>query len=181
MRMCRRVLSLMLLCASALAVGGCERDDGVRHEDNLNEHEASKQTKADGSTSDDRLFTFVRIKYSGPSPRGREWLGCRWLTDYPESDLNFSTRFQEVTGIPTDPDGKVLLLTDAGLQQYPFIYIAEGGGVLLSEDEVSSLREYFLGGSFLMVDDFWGGGGMEASLRRNQTGFSRPRTSRAWP
>jgi hypothetical protein len=47
-------------------------------------------------------------------------------------------------------------LADADLKQYPFIYVAEGGDVGLSADEVSSLREYLLDGGFLMVDDFWG-------------------------
>jgi len=78
------------------------------------------------------------------------------LTDYPASDLNFSARFHKVTGLPTDPNGKVIQLTDTDLSQYPFIYIAEGGGIWLSPEEVTRLREYLLGGGFLMVDDFWG-------------------------
>jgi hypothetical protein len=78
------------------------------------------------------------------------------LVDYPESDLNFSARFQEVTGLPTDLNGKVMQLTDADLNQYPFIYITEPGGMLLSAEEVESLRKYLLSGGFLMVDDFWG-------------------------
>lgn len=47
-------------------------------------------------------------------------------------------------------------LTDPDLKQYPFIYIAEGGGVVLSVEEITSLREYLWGGGFLMVDDFGG-------------------------
>lgn len=92
----------------------------------------------------------MRIKYSG-KPGWR----TSWLIDYPESDLNFSARFQEVTGIETDLKGKVLQLTDPDLKQYPFIYTAERGGILFSDEEVLSLRQYLFGGGFLMVDDFW--------------------------
>ena len=49
-----------------------------------------------------------------------------------------------------------LQLTDPNLYQYPFIYIAEGGGLLLSPEEVMSLRKCLMGGGFLMADDFWG-------------------------
>ena len=97
-------------------------------------------------------FTFVRIKYSGQRPHSSRI----WATDFPDSDLNFSARFQKETGLKTDPDGKVLELTDARLKQYPFIYIVEGGRLELSAAEIRSLREYLLGGGFLMVDDFWG-------------------------
>ena len=84
-------------------------------------------------------FAFVRIRYSG-----NETGPSSWATDYPESDLNFSARFREVTGLPADPNGKVMQLTDADLSQYPFIYMAEPGSLLLSEEEVASLRRYLL-------------------------------------
>jgi hypothetical protein len=96
-------------------------------------------------------FAFVRIKYSGPMARF-----SMWSTDYPDGDLNFSARFQKETGLKTDPEGKVLELTDPKLKDYPFIYIVEGGDMRLSPAEVQSLREYLLRGGFLMVDDFWG-------------------------
>jgi hypothetical protein len=95
-------------------------------------------------------FTFVRIQYS--SGRGRSL----WSVDYPDADLNFSTRFQKVTGLKTELEGKVMALTNAELKRHPFIYIAEGASMSLSVAEMKSLREYLLGGGFLMVDDFWG-------------------------
>lgn len=98
----------------------------------------------------DDVFTFVRIQYS--SYRGR----YRWDTDYPDADLNFSYRLQQLTAIKADPKGKILRLTDKELFKYPFIYIIEPGGMTLSEAEVVALREYLERGGFLMVDDFWG-------------------------
>jgi hypothetical protein len=96
------------------------------------------------------VFTFVRIQYE--SYRGR----YRWNTDYPDADLNLSYRLQQLTSIKTDPNGKILRLTDEELFKYPFIYIIEPGGMTLSEEEVVALREYLERGGFLMVDDFWG-------------------------
>ena len=112
------------------------------------------------------VFTFVRIQYSsgyggggfGPG-RGRRGFGRgggRWATDYPDSDLNFSYRLQQLTSLEVNPDGLVLELTDPELFNYPFIYIVEPGYLAFTEEEVVALRRYLLNGGFLMVDDFWG-------------------------
>ncbi len=93
----------------------------------------------------DDVFTFVRIRYSS-----------RWATDYPQSDLNFSYRLQELTSMEVNPDGKILELTDPELFNYPFIYMIEPGDIWLSDAEIRALRKYLLNGGFLMVDDFWG-------------------------
>lgn len=98
------------------------------------------------------LFTFIRI----------EWKSWRysdtWLTDYPDSDLNFSFRLQQMTSLKTEPFPhlKQMKLTDERLHDYPFIYMLEVGSLVFEEDEVAALRKYLLNGGFLMVDDFWG-------------------------
>ena len=96
------------------------------------------------------VFTFVRIKYGSTSG----WR--RWATDYPDSDLNFSYRLQQLTSLRVDPQGKVLELTDPELFDYPFIYLIEPGAREFTEPEVAALRRYLVSGGFLMVDDFWG-------------------------
>lgn len=78
------------------------------------------------------------------------------MTDWPDADRSFSNHVERLTGLATDPDGLQLELTDPALQQYPFIYIVEGGQMQLNDEEVSALRAYLLGGGFLMADDFWG-------------------------
>ena len=105
------------------------------------------------------IFTFVRIRYSsgyGGGYYGGGYRGGRWATDYPDSDLNFSFRLQQLTSMEVDPEGVVLELTDPELVSYPFIYIVEPGRLVFSEEEVECLRRYLLNGGFLMVDDFWG-------------------------
>jgi len=105
--------------------------------------------KVDKDFSQD-VFTFVRIAYSS-------WSGWdKWQTDYPDAELNFSYRLQQLTSIHTDPDGRIMRLTDPDLFRYPFIYIIEPGQLVFSDEEVTALRNYLLNGGFLMVDDFWG-------------------------
>ncbi|QGQ21605.1 DUF4159 domain-containing protein [Gimesia benthica] len=96
------------------------------------------------------VFTFVRIRYN--SHRG--WR--RWATDYPDSDLNFSYRLQQLTSLKVDPEGRILELTDEELFNYPFIYLIEPGSLEFTEEEVTALRRYLTNGGFMMVDDFWG-------------------------
>ena len=95
-------------------------------------------------------FTFVRLKYN--SYRG--W--GRWATDYPDSDLNFSYRLQQLTSMKVDPNGKIVEITDPQLFDYPWVYMIEPGGLQFTEEEATTLRRYLFNGGFMMVDDFWG-------------------------
>ena len=38
----------------------------------------------------------------------------------------------------------------------PFVYMVAPGLIVLSDQEVNSLRRYLNNGGFLMMDDFWG-------------------------
>jgi hypothetical protein len=105
------------------------------------------------------VFTFARVIFkSDPNPRagrGRlRWLG--WWVDYPDADLNLSYRLQQMTSIKTDPNGRVLKLTDPALSHYPLLYMEHAGYMRLSEDETAALKEYLLNGGALLVNDFWG-------------------------
>jgi hypothetical protein len=82
--------------------------------------------------------------------------GGRWATDYPQADLNFSFRLQQLTTMKVNPNPVALQLTDEDLFDYPFLYMVEVGDLFLSEPDVVALRRYLLNGGFLMVDDFWG-------------------------
>lgn len=102
------------------------------------------------------VFTFARVQYDSGG-WGRGWGGGgRWATDFPDSDLNFSYRLQQLTSLKVNPNPVQLRLTDEKLFDYPFIYMIEPGALVLSPEEVQCLRRYLLNGGFLMVDDFWG-------------------------
>jgi hypothetical protein len=113
------------------------------------------------------VFTFVRVAYDSSGGRGRRrgggdfgwgggYGGGRWATDWPDSDLNFSFRLQQLTALKVNPEPIILRVTDERLFDYPFLYMIEPGGLFFSEEEVKALRRYLLNGGFLMVDDFWG-------------------------
>jgi hypothetical protein len=97
-------------------------------------------------------FTFVRVRYDSYGSFG--WWS-RWDNDYPDSDWNFSFRLHQLTSLRVNPDSKVLRLTDPELRDYPFIYMAGVGKMVLSRAERESLRDYLSAGGFLMMDDFW--------------------------
>jgi hypothetical protein len=99
-----------------------------------------------------KSFTLVRVQYSGSATRRNS----SWATDYPDSDAKISARFAKMTGLETSPAPKVMKLTDPKLQEFPFLYLVEAGELSLSDAEARGLRQYLLGGGFLMVDDFWG-------------------------
>ena len=125
--------------------GGYERD--VSDRNGVPDWEVDPQFKKD-------LFTFVRVRYSSGGYGRRR--GGDWATDYPDAELNFSFRLQQLTSLKVDPNPKVLELTDDALFDYPFIYMIEPGNLLFEEEEVVALRRYLENGGFLMVDDFWG-------------------------
>ncbi len=100
------------------------------------------------------LFTFVRIQYDSYGGRRRYGGGC-W-TDWPDSDLNFSLRLQQLTTLRVNPDPITLRLDDELLFDYPFVYLIEPGALVFNDAEVEALRRYCLAGGFMMIDDFWG-------------------------
>jgi hypothetical protein len=115
-------------------------------------------TNAPGFTRD--VFTFARVifqndPYVPDEPgwgRGRRF---SWWVDYPDADLNFSHRLQQSTSIRTDPDGRVLRLTDPDLNHFPLLYMTHPGYIRLSDAELRALRKYLHGGGALLVVDFW--------------------------
>lgn len=103
------------------------------------------------------VFTFTRVHYDVDGSYGYGSTGQkRWHVDYPDSDLNFSWRLQQLTSLKVDSDARVLRLTEKELADYPFLYIVEPGRLTFSDPEIELLRRYLFNGGFLMFDDFWG-------------------------
>lgn len=140
--------STLVTTATLAQRGGWWRGDSIQ-----NDRRGVPTWDVDPDFKED-LFTFVRIRYDSYGGYGRG--GGGWRTDYPDSDLNFSLRLQQLTTMKVNPDPIILDLTDEKLLDYPFIYIIEPGAMVLSEAEVAGLRRYCHNGGFVMVDDFWG-------------------------
>lgn len=135
--------------------GGQGYGDGSDPRGDQNSVETPRWTNAPGFEKD--VFTFVRIRYStGGRSRWHPYGSSRWRTDYPDAELNFSYRLQQMTSMKVDPNGRVLEIGDPELSRYPFIYIVEPGDLAFTDEEVPILRRHLLNGGFLMVDDFWG-------------------------
>ena len=153
-----RLAALALVMIGAVAtVAIAQRGRGYRREfrpDEPFDRGGVPEWKNDEQFKDD-VFTFTRVRYkSWGGGWGRR--GGRWATDYPDADLNLSYRLQQLTTVESDPNGRVIELTDDALFDYPLIYLIEPGDMYLEEDEVLALRKYCQNGGFLWVDDFWG-------------------------
>ncbi|MES2507527.1 MAG: DUF4159 domain-containing protein [Verrucomicrobiota bacterium] len=101
------------------------------------------------------VFTFARLRYNSES-WGRRRGGGKWTTDYPDADLNFSYRLQQLTSLQVNPKGAVVDIDAEQMRNYPFIYMIEPGHISLTEGDAKVMRDYMLNGGFIMVDDFWG-------------------------
>lgn len=105
------------------------------------------------------VFTFARVIFQNdPYARSGRGFGPRlgWWVDYPDADLNFSWRLQQLTSIRTDPDGRVIKLTDRDLFNFPLLYMEHAGYMQLTDEEVAVLQKYLQSGGALFVNDFWG-------------------------
>ena len=85
-----------------------------------------------------------------------------WWTDYPDADHNFLVRLAELTRIRVqwdkrhDPTFVVVNLADPVLYRCPMLFMEDVGTADFTEAESRNLKEFFLKGGFLWVDDFWG-------------------------
>jgi hypothetical protein len=147
---CPRLLAVFVVLAVVLvaAVGWAQRRGRFRAIDPTDRNGVPDWQNDPEFAKD--VFTFARVRYQS---WGNGW---KWQTDYPDSDLNFSYRLQQLTSLKVDPQGKIVDLTAPELFDYPFLYMIEPGSLVFSEEEVVALRRYLLNGGFLMVDDFWG-------------------------
>ncbi|MSU53228.1 MAG: transmembrane prediction [Opitutia bacterium] len=108
------------------------------------------------------VFTFARVIFKSADDsgyRGNYGWGrgphLNWWVDFPDADLNFSFRLQQMTSIRADSDGRVLKLTDPELGNYPFLYMTHPGYIKLSDAEVTALSGYLRNGGVVLVNDFW--------------------------
>jgi hypothetical protein len=102
------------------------------------------------------VFTFARLRYNSMGGYRSRFRYGKWLTDYPDADLNFSYRLQQLTSLQVNPKAAVVDIDPAQLRHYPFVYMIEPGDIHLSDEEAKVLRDYMMNGGFVMVDDFWG-------------------------
>lgn len=107
----------------------------------------------------DGSFLYCRAFYTS---RWRTSSGSGWSTDYPGADNNFSVRLAELTRVPIryditrQPVHVVVALDDPLLYRCPMLFMEDVGAADFSPEEVQRLRDFFLKGGFMWVDDSWG-------------------------
>src|SRR5207249_2997760 len=123
---------LAVLISLVVAAGGVVLAQRTARE--VEQHSVPTPEWKNDPEFDKDVFTFARIKYkvNGQHGFGHTWQ--RWAIDFPDSDLNFSYRLQQMTSIKVDPNGRVVELTDKELFDYPFVYIVEPGRLTFEED-----------------------------------------------
>ena len=105
----------------------------------------------------ERGFTFCRLRYE----RTRRQRKTGWWDDYPASDFNFLTRFEELTTVSIsrwangDPGFAQVTLQDPNLFHCPYLKMQGGANYDFTDEEIATLRRYFLKGGFLWEDDNW--------------------------
>ncbi len=134
-------------------------EDTVRSAREIASHSTGTAEWKNPSAFAKDVFTFARVQFKTNVSTSNGWGGGRrfgWWVDFPDADLNFSYRLQQLTSTRTDPDGRVVRLTEPELFDYPLIYMEHCGYMRLSEDEIKAFRKYLVAGGALLVNDFWG-------------------------
>ena len=139
-------------------------------------YRTGRSTSGSRTTSSPSSASSTTPHTGAGAARGR---GGTWTTDWPDSDLNFSYRLQQLTSLKVNPVPITLRLTDEALFDYPFIYMLEVAALSFSEEEVVALRRYLVNGGFLMVDDFWGEATVHQLLPPDQARLPRTRAGGA--
>jgi hypothetical protein len=117
----------------------------------------------------DGRFLYCRGFYKS---RYREPGGSGWSTDYPGADNNFSVRLAELTRVSVkfdadqQPHHVVVALTDPLLYRCPMLFMEDIGTADFGDEEVKSLREFFIKGGVLWVHDYWGSFAWDSWVRQ---------------
>lgn len=98
-------------------------------------------------------LTIARLQYDG---------GGDWYAN-PSSLPNLLAAIRERTALAVERTEVRVRLTDEQLWDHPFLHVTGHGNILLSDAEVTRLREYLLRGGFLHVSDNYG---LDESFRR---------------
>jgi hypothetical protein len=82
--------------------------------------------------------------------------GVGWSMDSPGADCKYMGGIQRLTNLRVYPNPNMIRITDPELFRFPYAYVVEPGGMDLTDQEVTILREYLTRGGFIHADDFWG-------------------------
>ena len=151
------VLAWMLVPAQAQfngrGRGGRGRDAARQREQEERDREQQMMQKAIDPDFEEDVFTFARLRFGEEGGYG---YGRTWNDDTPNADYMATFRLFQTTSLKVRPGLHYIDITTKELADYPFVYVAAAGQMVLGDNEAAALRDYLLHGGFLMADDFWG-------------------------
>jgi hypothetical protein len=159
--------------------GGYVNEDTVRTARETGSHSTGTPEWKNPPGFEKDVFTFARVIFR-TMPRLDDIYNYQgrlgWWVDYPDADLNFSYRLQQLTSMKVDPDCRVLRLTDPDLRDYPLIFTEHVENMRLPDDQVVILRNYLQNGGVLFIVDFWN----EQSWQKFEAEMRRILPGRTW-
>jgi hypothetical protein len=111
-------------------------------------------------------FAFARLRFRTARTSGYYQ---RWGIDANRADRNFSRALSRLTRVQTRSVEQIVDIDSDDIFDWPFLYAVSIGDWVLSDSQAQRLREFFLRGGFLMVDDFHS----EPEWRQFMAGISR--------
>jgi hypothetical protein len=120
----------------------------------------NSSTESDFNFAPKGEFNFVRLEYQDGRGGGFRNVSRRgqangwWAQDYPDAENHFTVGIQRLTRIDAaEPQHFGLIGED--IFDYPWAYATQNNYMLLTDDEITQLREYLNRGGFLMTDDMY--------------------------
>ncbi len=97
-------------------------------------------------------FALGRLRYR--SPMDRPYRYSRWGIDVNKGDRTFISLLRRLTRVHARPIETIVDASSDEMYGHPWMMAGSVGDWKLSPDEARRMREYFLRGGFLLVDDF---------------------------
>jgi hypothetical protein len=101
-------------------------------------------------------YAFARLRYDGYRGPGACFGYSKWATDYPKGDRQFMQGVQRLTRLHNRAIEQVVDPESDEVFDWPWLFATEPGSWTFPDEQADRMREYFLKGGFLMVDDFHG-------------------------
>lgn len=103
-------------------------------------------------------WAFARLRYPSGRYAGYDRQRGSWPIDFPRSDRQFAQGLRRLTRLHVRSTEQVIDLVNSPSEIYnwPWSFAVEPGHWDLTDEQCAVLREYFLRGGFLMLDDFHG-------------------------
>src|ERR1041385_1291253 len=145
----RGMLIAILLCLAVLGAAQV-----ARRPNRWAQYEREMQHPVDDppDAGEKTEFAFGRLRFR--SPRDGYFRRARWGTDSNKSERLFMTALRRLTRVHVRSIEEIVDVDSDEIFNWPFMYAVGVGDWVLTDSQAARLREYFLRGGFLMVDDF---------------------------